>query len=76
MGQGSQPTDLSACALTLTTGQYYLPEVEEAGVLFAQELARDCGDRLFCETVTRESIDYNEYVRTCLHGYMFQGEKA
>ncbi len=32
-------------------------------MLFAQEMARDCGDRLFCETVTKESIDYDEYVR-------------
>jgi hypothetical protein len=46
------------------TGQYYLgAETAEANVLFAQELARDCGGRLFCETVTKESIDYDEYVR-------------
>ena len=45
------------------TGQYFLPSMPESSVLFAQELSRDCGDRPFCELVTKEAIDYDEYVR-------------
>lgn len=39
-------------------------------MLFAQELARDCGDRLFCESVTRESIDYDEYIYFAERAYL------
>lgn len=47
-----------------------MPEMAEAQVLFAQELSRDCGDRLFCETVTTESIDTDEYIYFAERAYL------
>lgn len=39
-------------------------------MLFAQELSRDCGGRLFCETVTKESIDYDEFIYFAERAYL------
>lgn len=33
-------------------------------------VARDCGDRLFCETVTKESIDYDKYIYFAERAYL------
>lgn len=39
-------------------------------MLFAQELSRDCAGRLFCETVTTESIDTDEYIYFAERAYL------